>query len=86
MKRLHVVMVTGDFYPDSTGGVQRVVYYLGKGLVEKGHRVTVVTRQVSDAMPLCGEVDGISVVRFAVRAGNVATFHISEMLSSRRAV
>ncbi|MEW6358167.1 MAG: glycosyltransferase family 4 protein [Planctomycetota bacterium] len=82
---MRCAMVTGDFYPDSTGGVQRVVYHLARGLVEIGHHVTVITRQLSGDMPCCEEVEGIHVIRFASKTDNMAKFHVSEFLSSRRA-
>lgn len=84
-RRLRVTMVTGDFYPDSTGGVQRVVYHLAKGLTERGHGVTVATRKPDDRFPDAERIEGIRVVRFSSNAGGATRFHVSEVLSSRRA-
>jgi len=83
VRKLNIAMVTGDFYPDSAGGVQRVVYHLARGLVERGHRITVITRRLRDSQPCCEVIEGIRVARFASRADNVFRFHTSEFLSSQ---
>jgi glycosyltransferase involved in cell wall biosynthesis len=41
--RLHICMITSEF-PPTSGGVGYFVYHLSKKLVERRHRVTVITR------------------------------------------
>lgn len=61
---MHVLVAAHDFYPDpGSGGTGRYVYETARRLVERGHRVSVVTRRRGD-VPRRGTVEGIEVARY----------------------
>src|SRR5438445_11993328 len=65
---MHITLVC-RWYPPHTGfgGVAMHVYYLARALVEKGHRVTVVSARWSSDVPAQEEADGIRVHRLLVK-------------------
>ena len=74
---MHVLVAAHDLYPDSgSGGTGRYVYETGRRLVERGHRVTVVTRRRGDE-PERDRVAGMDVyrreIRVAERPGTAVT-------------
>ncbi|GAA0683088.1 glycosyltransferase family 4 protein [Natronoarchaeum mannanilyticum] len=61
---MHVLVAAHDFYPDpGAGGTGRYVYETARRLVDRGHRVSVVTRRRGD-VPRRGTVEGIRVARY----------------------
>lgn len=78
---MHVLVATHDFYPDSgSGGTGRYVYETTRRLVERGHRVSVITRRRGDA-PHQETVDGIAVRRYDISIANQAITDIFPQLS-----
>lgn len=70
---MHVLTAAHDFYPDpGSGGTGRYVYETARRLVDRGHRVSVVTRRRGD-VPARESVEGVDVHRYdlevAERAG-----------------
>jgi len=63
---MHVVQL-GKYYPPQRGGIETVVEGLARGLVRRGHEVTVV---VSNDCPRDADerIDGVRVIRVARRA------------------
>jgi glycosyltransferase involved in cell wall biosynthesis len=70
--RLHICMITSEFPPKS-GGVGYYVYNLSRTLVNRGHRVTVITRAKTSKAG-SETVEGISV--FRVSSFPLYPFHI----------
>lgn len=61
---MHVVVAAHDFYPDpGSGGTGRYVAETSRRLVDRGHRVSVVTRRRGE-VPTREVVDGIRVYRY----------------------
>lgn len=94
---MHVVAAAHDFYPDpGSGGTGRYVYETSRRLVDRGHRVSVITRRRGDR-PVRSVVDGISVYRYPLevadrpapavwsqlpRASRAVGEHLDELTSS----
>jgi glycosyltransferase involved in cell wall biosynthesis len=51
------------YFPPEVGGLESHVYYLCRGLVEKGHQVAVVTSKSLPGLPAKEIMDGIAVFR-----------------------
>lgn len=62
---MKILVTVSTFYP-LKDGVQAVTEYLTKGLVQKGHKVTVVTSQVADT-PNEEDFMGIHIIRVPIR-------------------
>jgi glycosyltransferase involved in cell wall biosynthesis len=61
---MHVLVAAHDLYPDpSSGGTGRFVYETAQRLVDRGQRVSVITRRRGD-VPRCETVAGIEVYRY----------------------
>lgn len=62
---MHVMVVNNLYPPLMAGGAERIVAYLCEGLVERGHRVTVVSTCGPEMEPYPVEtVNGVEVLRF----------------------
>lgn len=59
---MRILMLVHKFLP-SIGGTQILAYNYAKRLVQRGHRVTVLTSSFQ-ASPLVEEIDGIKIMRF----------------------
>ena len=66
------------FHPD-IGGVESYVRDVSKGMVRKGHDVTVICAGSSSHLPRCADVDGIRVERLDT-VGKVADTNITPRL------
>jgi glycosyltransferase involved in cell wall biosynthesis len=51
------------YFPPEVGGLESHVYYLCRGLVERGHQVAVVTSKSLPGLPAKEMMDGIAVLR-----------------------
>jgi glycosyltransferase involved in cell wall biosynthesis len=58
----HVLMVTPRFFPQA-GGVETHVFEVGRRVAASGARLTVLTTDVSRALPPRAELEGIEIVR-----------------------
>ncbi len=75
---MHVAVAAHDFYPDpGSGGTGRYVAETAQRLVERGHRVSVVTRRRGD-VPTRETVEGVEVYRYDLA---VADRHLPAILS-----
>lgn len=62
---MHVLVVNNIYPPIMAGGAERIVAYLCEGLVQRGHRVTVVSTCGPSMEPYPAEVrNGVEVIRF----------------------
>lgn len=62
---MHVMVVNNIYPPIMAGGAERIVAYLCEGLVERGHRVTVVSTCGPEMEPYPSETqNGVEVIRF----------------------
>ncbi|WP_254546542.1 glycosyltransferase family 4 protein [Halomarina pelagica] len=70
---MHVLITAHDLYPDpGSGGTGRYVYETARRLVDRGHRVSVLTRRRGD-VPRRDRIEGIDVYRYDVTiAGETA--------------
>lgn len=65
---MHVMMVNNLYPPIMAGGAELIVSYLSEGLVERGHRVTVVSTCGPEMEPYAPEQrNGVKVIRFFPR-------------------
>ena len=72
-----VLVLTDFFFPDSTGGANRVAYYTSRGLAERGHRVRLVTRRISPGHSPHEAIDGFDVYRYDLPAKSAIAFQRS---------
>lgn len=62
---MHILVVNNIYPPIMAGGAERIVAYLCEGLVQRGHRVTVVSTCGPSMEPYPVEVrNGVEVIRF----------------------
>jgi len=80
---LNILMVTNWFHPDKFGGSERIIYELSKRLVNRGHKVTVITQRLKG---LSGEeiIDGIKIVRYPVNHKTPFSFYLSTFLNAKK--
>jgi len=71
MGPLHIALVTNSYYPH-IGGVETAVQEIGRELVRKGHRVTVITARNPLSAPAYEKVDGLPVHRVPMFMPGVA--------------
>ena len=65
---MHVLMVNNLYPPIMAGGAELIVAYLSEGLVQRGHRVTVVSTCGPEMEPYAPEQrNGVDVLRFFPR-------------------
>lgn len=63
---MHIAIAAHDFYPDpGSGGTGRYVYETARRLVDRGNRVSVITRRRGD-VPRRETVDGVGVYRYDI--------------------
>ena len=60
---MKILTVADFFYPEIVGGSAVVAYQLMRELTERGHDITVLTRQ-QETQSSIGEVDGIRIYRY----------------------
>ncbi|MBU2576879.1 MAG: glycosyltransferase family 4 protein [Nanoarchaeota archaeon] len=62
---MKILQITSSFYP-VVGGMEKVVLEISRGLVKRGHEVTVLTTDLYSTRALIGEenLEGIRIVRF----------------------
>jgi glycosyltransferase involved in cell wall biosynthesis len=84
---LDVVMVTNAVAPDKLGGLERYVRELAASLVVRGHRVTVLSKQVTPdgALEATGD-DGVRIIRHPVPDKRRPTFALEYPYAVGRAV
>jgi glycosyltransferase involved in cell wall biosynthesis len=62
---MHILVVNNIYPPIMAGGAERIVAYLCEGMVQRGHRVTVVSTCGPSMEPYPVEVrNGVEVIRF----------------------
>ncbi len=62
---MHIVIANNIYPPIQAGGAELIVAMLAERLVERGHRVTVVSTCSPDAEPYPNEIrNGVEVIRF----------------------
>lgn len=77
---MHIAIAAHDFYPDpGSGGTGRYVYETARRFVERGHRVSVVTRRRGD-VPRREPVDGIAVYRYDISIADRSVFEVLPQL------
>lgn len=83
MKRLNILMVT-DFFLPSMGGVERVIYELGKELVKRGHPIHILTPGLDNLCEKEEEIERIKIHRFNVNRKNVFAQYFSTIFNGRK--
>lgn len=66
-KRLNILFVVEEIYPDVTGGVHTYVYNIAKGLAVKGHNITVLTRLANPHLAKEEQIQGFKVIRYGFK-------------------
>jgi glycosyltransferase involved in cell wall biosynthesis len=62
---MHILVANNLYPPIFAGGAERIVAYLCEGLVNRGHRVTVVSTCGPQMEPYPAEIrNGVEVIRF----------------------
>jgi glycosyltransferase involved in cell wall biosynthesis len=80
-------MLTNAVAPDKLGGLERYVRELSAALVDEGHHVTVIAKQVSqDHAPSETGSDGVRIVRHRVPKKSDPTFAMRYPVAVARAV
>jgi glycosyltransferase involved in cell wall biosynthesis len=65
---MHILVVNNIYPPIMAGGAELIVAWLSEGLVQRGHRVTVVSTCAPDMEPYPVEtVNGVTIIRFFPR-------------------
>lgn len=61
---MKILQITSTFFP-VMGGQEKVVYEISKGLVDKGHEVTILTTDLfsDNKLPKKETIEGMNVVR-----------------------
>ena len=60
---MHIAIVTNRFAP-YVGGIERQMALVGRGLADRGHQVTVLTRRYDSTLPRRERLNGLTVERF----------------------
>ena len=79
---MKILMLADVFFPDTIGGAGRVVFYLSKELVSKGHSVYVITRNLDSRYQSCQRLEGVRIYRFATPINQPLTCVFSETKGS----
>lgn len=66
-RRLKILFVVEEIFPDRTGGVHTYVYQVAKGLSVKGHKVCILTRQADNSLPRREDLNGVTVYRYGFK-------------------
>ena len=74
---LKILVLTDFFFPDSVGGANKMSFYTAQGLVNKGHRVSVITRRVRPELADRETIKGIEVYRYDLPRKSYLSFKIS---------
>jgi glycosyltransferase involved in cell wall biosynthesis len=64
LKKISILFVVNETFPDAYGGVQTYIYEVARGLVQRGHKVLIVARKVNAAHLDTETIDGISIHRY----------------------
>ncbi len=56
-------LVTPNYYPNVKGGGELSVKLLAEGLVNRGHKVLIISFDFSSNLPREGNINGVKVVR-----------------------
>lgn len=79
---MHLLVAAHDLYPDpGSGGSGRYVYETARELVDRGHRVSVITRRRGD-VPHTETIDGIQVYRYDISIAGESAPGIARQLPS----
>lgn len=62
---MNILLVTEAFYPDGIGGAHTYVYNLAKSLINRGHKVHVLTLKMKKDAPDEEKIEGINVSRYS---------------------
>lgn len=65
-KRMKILFITENLFPDVMGGSGRVVQEFALSLTRLGHEITILTRR-KHGLPAAEEIDGMTVIRYACR-------------------
>lgn len=66
---MHILTVSQLLYPDTVGGSERVLYEQARGLVRRGHEVTVLVQRARPELADEEAIDGMRVLRYGKPGG-----------------
>ena len=61
---LKILVLTDFFFPDAPGGANKMAFFTSRGLVERGHHVSLITRRTGPESPDHENIEGIAVYRY----------------------
>ena len=77
-----ILVLTDFFFPDSTGGGNKMAFYTSRGLADLGHRISLITRRVTPDLPDRETIQGIEVYRYDLPRKTLTNF----LFSSRQRI
>ncbi len=69
---MNILFVVDAIFPDAVGGVHTYIYELARGLVKKGHVVSILTQRITGHAPHFEIMDGINICRYNVKKYRIA--------------
>jgi glycosyltransferase involved in cell wall biosynthesis len=66
-RRLNILFVVNEIFPDAHGGVHTYIYEVSKGLVYLGHSVHILTKKIQEGSAIIENIDGIIVHRYEAK-------------------
>jgi glycosyltransferase involved in cell wall biosynthesis len=80
------ILMVADVSPlEPRGGASRVLREQSQGLVERGHRVEVLSRRPEGDVPATAEMNGVPVRHYPVNRSHPVAFFLSSIPGARRA-
>jgi len=78
-EKISILFAVNEIFPDTHGGVHTYIYEVARGLVQKGHKVFIITRKVNSSHLDTEIIDGISIHRYESKK---YLFYFLDQLSS----
>jgi len=60
----HILVITDFFFPDSTGGANKMAYFTSRGLAASGFNISIITRKIHAGLPDTGLIEQMRVFRY----------------------
>jgi glycosyltransferase involved in cell wall biosynthesis len=85
-RKITILIIANEIYPDDHGGVHTYIYEIAKGLKNLGHNVCILTKKTSAESKDIENLEGINIYRYKVKQRSFGfLYQIDLMLSVRKA-
>lgn len=85
-KKLNILFVVNEIFPDACGGVHTYIYELARGLARRGHGIHILTKKVKENSLERENINGINIHRYeAKNRGFAFLCQLSSILSVHKA-